>query len=38
MFTVTPSAAQEILAAGARSNADGLALRVAARRIADGSI
>lgn len=38
MFTVTPYAAQEILAAGARSNADGLALRVAARRIADGSI
>ncbi len=38
MLTLTPSAAQEILAAAARSNAAGLALRVAARQIADGSI
>jgi iron-sulfur cluster assembly protein len=37
-FTVTPAASQEILAAAARSNADGLALRVAARQIADGSL
>ena len=38
MLTLTPSATQEILAAAARSNAAGLALRVAARQIADGSI
>ena len=38
MFTVTPSASQEILAAAARSNAAGMALRVAARQVADGSI
>jgi len=38
MFNVTSSAAQELLAAAARSNAAGMALRVAARQIADGSI
>ena len=37
MFNVTPSAAQEILAAAARSDAAGMALRVAARQVADGS-
>ena len=38
MLTLTPSAAQEILAAAARSNAAGMALRVAARQIAGGAI
>ncbi len=38
MFTVTTSASQEILAAAARSDAVGMALRVAARQIEDGSI
>lgn len=38
MFQVTASATQEILAAAARSDAAGLALRVAARQVADGSI
>ncbi len=38
MFNVTTAAAQEILAAAARSDAAGLALRVAARQVADGSI
>jgi iron-sulfur cluster assembly protein len=38
MFNVTSSAAQELLAAAARSNAAGMALRVAARQVADGSI
>lgn len=38
MFTLTPTAAQEILAAAARSDAAGQALRVAARQTADGSI
>jgi len=38
MFNVTPAAAQEILAAAARSDAAGMALRVAARQIADGSL
>jgi iron-sulfur cluster assembly protein len=38
MFSVTPTAAQEILAAAERSNAAGMALRVAARQVADGSI
>ena len=38
MLSLTPAAAQEILAAAARSDAAGLALRVAARQIADGSI
>ena len=37
-FTVTPSAAQEILVAAARSDAAGMALRVAARQVADGSL
>ena len=37
-FTVTPAASEEILAAAARSSADGLALRVAARQVADGSL
>jgi iron-sulfur cluster assembly protein len=38
MFSLTPAAAQEILAAAVRSNAAGMALRVAARQVADGSI
>ncbi|HEX7439019.1 MAG TPA: hypothetical protein VF319_02900 [Caldimonas sp.] len=38
MFQVTPAAAQQIRVAAARSEADGMALRVAARQIADGSI
>ena len=38
MFTVTPTASQEILAAAARSSAAGMALRVAARQVADGSV
>ena len=38
MFNVTSSAAQEILSAAARSDAAGLALRIAARQIADGSV
>ena len=38
MFSLTPAAAQEILAAAQRSNAAGMALRVAARQVADGSI
>lgn len=38
MFNVTPTAAQEILAAAARSDAAGMALRIAARQTADGSI
>ncbi len=38
MFKVTSAAAQEILAAAARSDALGMALRVAARQVADGSI
>ena len=38
MFNVTAAAAQEILAAAARSDAQGMALRVAARQVADGSI
>jgi len=37
-FTVTPAASQEILAAAERSSAAGMALRVAARQIADGSL
>ncbi|HVO09064.1 MAG TPA: hypothetical protein VMT83_19920 [Burkholderiaceae bacterium] len=36
MFNVTPAAAQEILAAAQRSGAEGMALRVAARRGPDG--
>jgi iron-sulfur cluster assembly protein len=38
MFSLTPTASREILAAVARSDATGMALRVAARRSADGSI
>lgn len=38
MFQVTRNAATEILVAAARSDAAGLALRVAARQVADGSI
>ena len=38
MLSLTPAASREILAAAARSHAAGLALRVAARQIADGSI
>ena len=38
MFNVTPAAAQELLAAAARSDAAGMALRIAARQTADGSI
>jgi len=37
-FTVTTAASREILAAAERSDAAGLALRVAARQIADGSL
>jgi len=37
-FTVTPAASQEILAAAERSSAAGMALRVAARQVADGSV
>lgn len=38
MFQVTSAAAQQIRTAAARSDAIGLALRVAARQVADGSI
>ncbi len=38
MFQVTPAAAQQIRAAATQSDAAGMALRVAARQIADGSI
>lgn len=38
MFQVTPAAAQQIRAAAAQGEAIGMALRVAARQIADGSI
>lgn len=38
MFNVTSSAAHEILAAAARSDAAGMALRIAARQLGDGSI
>lgn len=38
MFSVTMTAANEILTAAARSDAAGMALRVAARQIADGSL
>ncbi len=38
MFNVTPTAAQELLAAVARSDAAGMSLRIAARQTADGSI
>ncbi len=38
MFSMTRSAAQQILDAAERSDAAGMALRVAARQVADGSI
>lgn len=38
MFTLTPAAATELRAAAVRSDADGLALRVAARRGDDGEV
>jgi iron-sulfur cluster assembly protein len=38
MFSMTPTAAREILAAAQRSDAAGMALRVAARRAEDGSV
>jgi iron-sulfur cluster assembly protein len=38
VFSVTQTASQEILAAAARSDAAGMALRVAARQGADGTI
>ena len=38
MFNVSPAAATELLAAAARSAADGMALRIAARALTDGSI
>ena len=38
MFSVTPTASQEILAAASRSDASDMALRVAARQLPDGSI
>jgi iron-sulfur cluster assembly protein len=38
MFRMTPGALQEIQAAAERSDADGMALRVAARKLDDGSI
>ena len=38
MITVTPTAAEQIRAAATASDADGLALRIAARRDTDGSL
>jgi iron-sulfur cluster assembly protein len=38
MFDVSPAAAAELLAAAARSDAAGMALRVAARPLSDGSV
>ena len=38
MFQVTPAAAQQIRSAAAQSEAAGMALRVAAHQVADGSI
>lgn len=38
MFTMTPTAAQQIRQAARASDAEQMALRVAARRLADGSI
>ena len=38
MFDITPAAAAELRSAVARSDADGMALRVAARTLADGTI
>ncbi|MDH4061492.1 MAG: hypothetical protein OEU94_11840 [Aquincola sp.] len=38
MFSITPAASTELLAAAERSDAAGMALRIAARALADGSI
>lgn len=38
MITVTPDAARQILVAARQSDADGLALRIAARRDAEGAL
>ena len=38
MFNVTPAAVTHLLESAARSNADGMALRIAARPLEDGSI
>ena len=38
MFSITPAAASELLAAATRSDAVGMALRIAARPLEDGSI
>lgn len=38
MFNVTPTAVTQLLEASARSNAEGMALRIAARPLEDGSI
>jgi iron-sulfur cluster assembly protein len=38
MITITPAAAEQIRESARRSNADGLALRIAAQRNPDGSI
>ena len=38
MFSITPAAAGELLAAAERSDAAGMALRIAARALEDGSI
>ena len=38
MFRLTAAAAREVLAAAQRSQAEGMALRVAARTLADGSV
>ena len=38
MFTVTQQAAAQILLAAGQSDAEGMALRIAAKRLADGSI
>jgi iron-sulfur cluster assembly protein len=38
MFNITPAAATELLAAAARSDAEGMALRIAARPLDDGTV
>lgn len=38
MITITPAAAEQIRAAAAQGNMEGLAMRIAARREPDGSI
>jgi len=38
MFSITIAAANEVLAVAARSDAVGMALRIAAREVADGSL